>query len=283
MKPNIPSTIDHAFLPRRKRVFYLPKIGKPLSHLSLKEIECAILKTQDFEEIQILFAEFINHCNVYEDLLSSINHEYSFVIKGLSNIQKEKEFLMYKIQNLSCQNGHPGMLKSLLEHSQKLKTRREIMLQEMSDCSSTVKEIEKRLVIYIGKLYKEALNNTTDDRQRMLLSFKGRIGFIKDWLLTHGSRWTELLDLYQDIDRNPKIYKELLSSDQDYIVEKYDSPEVRKAKTEIADQSRKSESHKREIEKLKDNITRFKSLISAQDEKMEELQLLVQRKVKRIH
>jgi hypothetical protein len=283
MKLSIPSTIDHAFLPKRKSVFYLPKIGKSLDHLSLQEIERAISKTHNVEEIQLLFTEFINHCNVYKDLLSMINHEYSFAIKGLSNVQKEKEFLTNKIHNLICQNGHQGMLIELKDQSRKLKERRERVQMEIADCSKAVQEVEKNVVIYLGKLYKETLNNTTDDRQRMLLSFKGRIGFIKDWLLAHGSSRGELLDLYQDIDRNPSVYKELLASDEDYVIGKYDSPEVRKAKTDIADQTRKSESYKREIERVKENIAKFMSLISTQDEKMQELQLLVQKKIKKIH
>jgi hypothetical protein len=282
MKLNIPSTIDHAFLPRRKTVFYLPKIGKSINHLSLKEIEVGILKAQSLEEIQTLFPEFINHCNAYQDILSCIKQEYSFVIRGLCNMQKEKEFLMNKIQNLECQNGHSGMLLKLREQKEIHLSKKHMLQNEISDCTAEVKKLEKKLIIYIGKLYKETLNNTTDERQAMLLSFKGRIGFIKDWLLAHGSSLSEFLDLYHDIDQNPGVYKELLSSDEDYIIEKYDSPEVRKAKTDIADQTRKSESHKREIEKIKSNITRFMSLISTQDEKLEEIQLLI-KKIKKIY
>jgi hypothetical protein len=212
-----------------------------------------------------------------------INHEYCFAIKGMSNLQKEKEFLNNKIHNLICQNGHEGMLLMLKDQSRKLKDTRERVQREIADCTKAVQEIEKKVVIYLGKLYKETLNNTTDDRQRMLLTFKGKIGFIKDWLLAHGSAWGELLDLYQDIDRNPSVYKELLSSEEDYVIDKYDSPEVRKAKTDIADQTRKSESYKREIDKVKDNIAKFISLISTQDEKMEELELLIRKKIKKIY
>lgn len=254
-----------------------------MEHLSLKEIERAIVKTKDLEEIQLLFSEFMNHFTVYEDILSNIKNEYAFVINGLINIQKEKEFLKFKIQNLSCQNGHEGMLNSLRDRSLRLKEKKESNLRKISDCESTVREVEKKLVIHVGKLYKETLSNTTDDRQRMLLAFKGRIGFIKDWLLYHGSKWSVFLDLYQDIDRNPKMYKELLSSEDDYTIEKYDSPEVKKVKTDISDQTRKSDSFKRELEKVKDNISRFQSLIIVQDAKIQELQLLVQKKVKKTH
>lgn len=283
MKINIPSTIDHAFLPRRKTVFYLPKIGKSIGYLSIEEIEREVLKTQDLQDIQALFSEFINHLTVYQGLLSTINNEYTFVINGISNIQKEKDFLKSKIQDLACQNGHKGMLNSLNDRTEKLEQKKIKSQKNISECESIVKEMEKRLVIYIGKLFKEALSNTTDDRQRMLLLFKGRIGFVKDWLLNEGSTWGELLALYQDIERNPRFFKELLSTEEDFVIEKYDSPEVKKAKTEIADQARKSESFKRELDKVKDNIARFHSLIKVQDDKINQLQLLVQQKVKKTH
>ena len=275
MKLSIPSTIDYSFLPRRKRAFYLPKIGKSHRHLSLEEIQDRIGNTMDLQEIEYLFSEFISHFTIYEDLLSDIKNEYSLVIKGLSNIQKEKEFLKYKIQKLTCENGHGGMLHTLFQQIKSLKERRENMQKEILGCKSTVKELEKELAVYIGKLYKKELNDTLDERQRMLLLFKGKIGFLKDWLLNKLPAWPELQDLYQEIEKNQLKFKELLASEDDYVIQKYDSPEIKKTKTDISDQFRKSENFKREIEKTKANISRFKDMVVNQDEKMEELLLLL--------
>ena len=39
----------------------------------------------------------------------------------------------------------------------------------------------------------------------MLLAYKGRIGFIKDWLLHHGSIWPEFLDLCHHVEENVSL------------------------------------------------------------------------------
>ena len=81
----------------------------------------------------------------------------------------------------------------------------------------------------------------------MLLAYKGRIGFIKDWLLHNGSIWPEFLDLYHDVEENSLYYKSLITTNEDFMIEKYDSPEVKRIKTEISEQLKKSENFKREM------------------------------------
>ena len=63
------------------------------------------------------------------------------------------------------------------------------------------------------------------------------------------------------------------------MIEKYDSPEVKRIKTEIAEQIKKSENYKREIEKAKENISRFRELIFSQDQKIDGLNISLKREI----
>ena len=162
MKANIPSTIEHAFLPKRKSIFYLPRIGKVSNlNLSMHEILESLNRTNDFDEIQILFSQLINHFSIYQDLLSEIKNEYSLVMIGLQNIKKESEFLKYKIQKIICQNGTKEMVNNTSKYGIKLKEIRNVMSQEIESSGKILKNFEKEIVINLGNLYKKSINDLT--------------------------------------------------------------------------------------------------------------------------
>jgi hypothetical protein len=76
-------------------------------------------------------------------------------------------------------------------------------------------------------------------------------------------------------------YKSLFDQDDEFI-QKYDSPEVKRVKYEIQEQSRRAETLKRDFEKAQEQIIQIQKIQNDTEERMTELALLVEAKVKNI-
>jgi hypothetical protein len=112
----------------------------------------------------------------------------------------------------------------------------------------------------------------------MLLQFKGRMGYIKEWLLEKGNEHPEFLDLFRDLDSYPAYFRSTFDQEEEQI-QKFDTPELKKIKFELQEQTKKFKNLKKEIEKLNDSLSQVKAITSETDEKMAELALLVGSKV----
>lgn len=69
---------------------------------------------------------------------------------------------------------------------------------------------------------------------------------------------------------------------EDDAIQKYDSPEVKRVKSEIQEQSRRAETYKSEIEKAREQILQIQKIQNDTEERMNELALLVETRVKSI-
>ena len=138
-----------------------------------------------------------------------------------------------------------------------------------------LKEQEKRFIHFLGQSYKSELDSNQDERQRMILQYKGKYLFVKEWISEKTQLHHEFRDLLVDMEAQPAYYKSLLSQEEDSVVQSYDPPEVKRTKHDMAEQKKKQDSMKRDIEKLSKHLTSLQEELKVTDKKLGEVQLLL--------
>ena len=107
------------------------------------------------------------------------------------------------------------------------------------------------------------------------------MGYIKDWLAERLNEKPVFQDLYRDVERDPQYFRLLFERD-DETIQRFDSPEVKRVKMEIADQRKRGETLKKDIEKMQKKLATVQKLGREKEEKMDDLRLLLESRVKTI-
>lgn len=105
------------------------------------------------------------------------------------------------------------------------------------------------------------------------------MGYIKDWLSERLNEHPVFEDLFRDVERDPQYFRLLFERD-DETIQRFDSPDVKRVKMEIADQRKRGETLKKDIEKVQKKMETIQKLGREKDEKMDDLRLLLASRVK---